>query len=150
MKQPLTWAQVQQNNPCTIDIALNASECAELAKDIGILELHNYCAQLRFNAQNDGSLMVRGHLTAQAVQACIATDAPVTTSITHDIKIRYMPPQRFNEVLKRDGGDNAILINSNDDEEREALPPEGITPYALAREELILALPSYPRCPDAP
>jgi uncharacterized metal-binding protein YceD (DUF177 family) len=148
MPKTITWAQVQQNNPTNIDIQLSAADCDALARDIGIIALQNYTVQLRFTAQNDGSLLVRGALHAVVVQACVATDAPVTTTLQHTINIRYVPEQRLQQLQKRDGGDNAIIIDSQTEEDCEPLPVHGIAPSALAREELILALPAYPRCAD--
>ena len=110
-----------------------------LALDLGLLALR----QMEFTGEitPDGrdAMLLTGTLTAVCDQACIVTLAPVRTRISEAVRRRYVadlaPPE----------GDE---IEMPEDETVDSMP-EVIDLADIAAEALMLALPLYPRAPDA-
>jgi uncharacterized metal-binding protein YceD (DUF177 family) len=121
------------------DLRPDAPERARLAEDLGI----NAVRKLRFA----GSLEPEGardwrlvaELGATVVQPCVVTLVPVTTRIDTGVTRRYLAD------WQEPTGDEAEMP---EDDTTEALPAR-LDLGTVMLEALALALPDYPRAPDA-
>jgi len=110
-----------------------------LAADLGLLALGQVrlLGELRPSGRADVALTAR--LTAQAVQACVVTLAPVPCTVDVAVSRHYVADWKDPE------GDEAEIP---EDDTREPLP-ETVNLSDVLAEALALALPDYPRAPGA-
>jgi uncharacterized metal-binding protein YceD (DUF177 family) len=122
-----------------VDLRPDAEACADLAEKLAI----NAVRKLRFigTLEPEGAQDWRltADLGATVVQPCVATLAPVTTRLETTVTRRYLADWR------EPTGEEAEMP---EDDTTEALP-EALDLAAVMAEALALALPDYPRAPDA-
>ncbi len=136
----LRVADLPQNSPTSFDMRPGAAAMAALAAELGLTGLRKlrFSGELRASGKRDWTLKAK--LGATVVQDCVVTLEPVTTRID-------VPVERLF---------SADLSTPDDEEETEvpeddSVEPLGshIDPFEVMTEALALAVPDYPRKPDA-
>ncbi len=122
------------------DISPTAEESEAIARLLGARSVRKmrFFGALRPIADGWG---LTARLGATVVQTCVVSLDPVTTRVDDDMS------RRFLATLKPDGPEVVLLPGDADDD----VEPLGarIDLGAVALEALALALPAYPRKPDA-
>ena len=123
----------------TVAIEAGEGERAALAERFGLVSVESLAAELTLRREA-GGIAARGRVTAEVIQACVVTDAPVPARIDEHVALLFVP----------EGGDS--------DEEIELSAEDlDVVPYAggaidlgeAAAETMALALDPFPRAPDA-
>lgn len=126
----------------TREIALrpDAPARAALAEALGINAVRklSFTGRLLPEGQKDWRLEAR--LGATVVQPCVVTLAPVTTRIDEDVIRRYL--------AEMPDLPQSAEVEMPEDDSAEPLP-EVLDAGAVMAEALALALPAYPRAPEA-
>lgn len=132
-------ADLTGNRRRSFDLAPDSGARAALAADLGLigLDVVRMVGDLRPAGRADVALHAR--LTAEAVQACVVTLAPVPCTIDVPVTRLYVAD------WKDPDADEAEIP---EDDTREPLPDE-VDLDAVMAEALALALPDYPRAPGA-
>lgn len=132
-------ADLTGNRRRPFDLTPDAAARAALAADLGLLSLDmlRLVGDLRPSGRSDVVLTAR--LTAQAVQACVVTLAPVPCQVDVPVSRHYVSDWTEPE------GDE---VEIPEDDTREPMP-EMVDLSAVLAEALALALPDYPRAPGA-
>jgi len=121
-------------------IAASQTECAALARRFGLRALSALEARLRIVPEATGCHVV-GTLTADLVQACVATDEDVPAQITADVAVRFM--------RGLDAIDEEELELSEADCDLLPLEDERVDLGETVAQTLALNLDPYPRVADA-
>ena len=123
------------------DFALIPDEAAlrDLAEDLGAERLRKVRLEGSVTPEGDRDWQLTARLGATAIQACGVTGAPVTTRIDIDVSRRYLAD------LPAPAGEE---MEMPEDDTLEPLP-RALDLRDLLAEALSLALPDYPRAPDA-
>lgn len=121
-----------------VALAPDAAARTAIADDLGLLDLPALSFDGTITAQGADSWALEGQLRARITQACVVTLAPVETKIDDTVRRIFTPhltPPEDEEIEMPD----------------DALEPLGafIDAGAVMVEALALALPLYPRAPDA-
>jgi len=123
----------------SFDLRPEPGACAQIAEALDITALR----KLRFSGtlEPDGARdwHLAATLGATVVQPCVVTLAPVTTRIDTPVSRRYLAD------WQEPAGDEAEMP---EDDTTEALP-DTLDLASVMAEALALALPDYPRAPDA-
>ena len=112
---------------------------AQIAEDLSILSLRKLRFEGRIEAEGKRDWRLDAHLGATVVQECVVTLDPVTTRIEEDVTRRFL-----SGLPEPEPGE----VEMPEDDTIEALPKE-IDLAAIMIEALSLALPPFPRKPDA-
>lgn len=132
-------ATLAARKPTRFDLKPGAGALAALAGLLGITAVRDlrFKGELRPQGRHDWAL--EAELSAEVEQPCSVTLAPVVT------QVREVVRRRFLAEMPEPQGDEAEIP------EDDTLEPlgEAISPGAVAAEALALALPLYPRAPDA-
>ncbi|HEU4959196.1 MAG TPA: DUF177 domain-containing protein [Sphingomonas sp.] len=123
----------------TVAIEAGEGERAALAERFGLVSIESLAAELTLRREAAG-IAARGRVTAEVVQACVVTDAPVPARIDEDVALLFVP--------EGGEGDEEIELSAEDLD---------VVPYAggaidlgeAAAETMALALDPFPRAPDA-
>ncbi len=138
-------ADLPKGRTQSFDIAPDADSRAALAAELGIEALRKLSFRGTLAPLGRRDWRLTADLGATAVQACVATLAPVTTRIDTQIERRFlsdMPAPSELEPTPEDG----VEIPQDDSEE----PLGEIIDLArILHEALALALPDYPRADGA-
>lgn len=121
-------------------IEADVSERAALARRFGLVALDALAADLSLIRESD-VVTLTGRLHARAIQACVASGAPVPAEIDEPIALVFRPPLRC-------GPDEEIELG---EEEMDVVFHDGaaIDVGEAVAQSLALALDPYPRAPDA-
>lgn len=134
----LRVAHLNPNQPNGFALTADAARRNDIAGDLGLSKLKQLAFSGHINAQGRDDWQLRGTLTAEVVQPCVVTLKPVTSRIHTEVTrqyVRHFPTSDAEEVEMSDD---------------EIMPLEAfIDIEALMIEELILAIPDYPRAPGA-
>ncbi|MGH1432294.1 MAG: YceD family protein [Neptuniibacter sp.] len=117
----------------------DAGTLASIASELGLLGLRKLSFAGRIAAQGEKDWHLSATLGATVVQPCVVTLAPVTTRLDLPVArlfVAGMDPATEDET------------EMPEDDAREPLGSE-IDPARVMIEALSLALPDYPRAPDA-
>lgn len=120
------------------DIAPDEAEAARLARLFDARSVRKMRLQGELRPEGDG-WRLDAQLGATVVQTCVVTLEPVTTRVDQSVRRLFVP-------LETTGRE--IEVGPEDDEEIEPLG-DAIDLGLVAIEALALALPAYPRRPDA-
>ena len=135
----LRLADLAQRTPTTFTIIPDAEARATLATSLGILGIK----KLRFEGQiaplGRSDWQLDALLGATVVQTCVVTLEPVTTRIDEAVTRRYLADMPDPEGTE---------IEMPEDDEADPLPRVLDLSEVMA-EALSLALPLFPRAPDA-
>lgn len=134
----LRVAHLNPRSPNPFRLAPDAGRMAAIAGELGIDALSALVFQGELRAEGGEAWTLTGRLRARVTQPCVVTLKPVKTSLDEAVERRYSPHLRPPE------GDEIEMPD-------ETLEPLGqfIDLAAVMIEELALALPEYPRAPDA-
>jgi uncharacterized metal-binding protein YceD (DUF177 family) len=124
-------AALSHRRPTAFDWTAGAADRAALAASLGLLALDGLRFQGEIRPEGGADFRLTARLSAEAVQACGVTLAPVPARIDEAVERRYLAELTVPEA------DTA-----------EPLPPV-IDIAAVAAEALALALPPFPRAPGA-
>lgn len=117
-------------------LAATPGECAALARRFGIPAVNRLVALLRLRPEAGDAVWVEGRLSAEVVQECVVTLAPVTQAVEEAVALRILPPGAgFSEDPE---GPDEIEAEGDVADLGEALA-----------EQLALALDPYPRAAGA-
>ncbi|RAU22518.1 hypothetical protein CU669_07450 [Paramagnetospirillum kuznetsovii] len=125
-------------------IEADSDERAAIATRLDLVEIKSLSAKISLEPLGrTGLIRVNGRLTAEVVQTCCVTLAPIAAVIEDEFQLTFGPPEA--EL------DEAEEIEVSWDGED---PPDPITDGAidigeLVVEHLALALDPFPRAPDA-
>jgi hypothetical protein len=124
------------------EIEAGAAERAALAERFGLLKLDNLTASVRLKRIRGGGVRVKGSFSADVVQACVVTLAPVSSHLTDTFALVYAP-----DVEVPAGAE--VVILPDEEETPEPLVGNAIDIGEAAAQCLALALDPYPRAPAA-
>ena len=135
----LRVADLAPRRPNRFHLRPDAPARAEIAAELGVNAVRKLDFRGTLTAEGRHDWRLEGRLGASVVQPCVITAEPVTTRIDTDV-IR-----RFVRDMPEPQGPEAEIP------EDDTLEPLGavIDPGAVMIEALALALPDYPRAPDA-
>lgn len=131
--------RLQGDRPIPFEIVPDPAELEEIARDLGIRAVRKlrFAGEVRPEGSSDWAVVA--HLGATVVQACVVTLDDVVTRIEEDVTRVYSPhvtpPEEEELELGEEDGADPL--------------GEGIDLGALMFEALSLALPAYPRTPEA-
>lgn len=136
--QRLRVAHLNPQAANQFSIEAEPSVCAEIAAELGVLELNKLSFQGEVNARGKDEWELIGQLNARVIQSCVVTLKSVKTTLQESVHRRYSP--HFTQP----------------DAEEIEMPDENLEPLgqfidisAVMVEELALALPEYPRAKGA-
>lgn len=135
----LRTATLPSRKPTRFDLRPDAQTRATIAAHLGLLDLPalRFKGEIRPAGRQD--FLLEAELTATVVQPCSVTLAPVPAEIAEPVRRLFLADWQEPE------GDE---VEMPEDDSQEPLP-ETIDLGAIALEALELALPLYPRAPDA-
>jgi uncharacterized metal-binding protein YceD (DUF177 family) len=139
LHHPLRTGALSPRKPTRFDLRPDEATRAAIAASLDLLDLpaFRFRGELRPTGRND--YLLEAELTASVVQPCSVTLAPVPATLTEAVRRSYLSNWQEPE------GDE---VEMPEDDTQEPLP-EVIDLGAVAIEALALALPLYPRAPDA-
>lgn len=135
-------ADLPQRRPTSFELHPDAALCATLAQELGLSALRKLSFTGKITPKGRENWLLHGTLGATVVQPCSTTLVPVTTRINETVQRRYIRAEQFEP-------DNDI--DESEMVEDDSLEPlsDVIEPYTVMIESLSLAIPAYPRAPDA-
>lgn len=142
---PLDWVyEADQVPPGGIEIKRTATddERAAVAQALNVLSCNSLRLQARLKRAPDSGYRLRGKLTADVVQACVVTLAPVLETVVADIAVEFRPPEDAREAA---GG----VIDLDAESDIEPMDGTSIPVGRITYEELVAGLNAYPRRPGA-
>lgn len=140
--RPIPVRSLSRKRALPLDVAPEPDEKPAIARFLGLEALRS----LRFRgelAPSGGECWrIEGRLTAEVVQSCVVTLAPVVRNIEEPIAREFVPQESWTVPADLDLDPEA----EDDPDPFDAV----IDPGALALESLALALDPYPRAPGVP
>ncbi len=135
----LRVSTLSQSSPTKFSIRPDVQDLARLAEELDLSSLRKLSFEGTLKPFGDSDWQLKGRLGATVVQPCVITLEPVTTRI--DTKVLRLFVADFSET-------EAPEIEMPEDD---SLEPLGIwiDPAIVMTESLALALPEYPRKPEA-
>jgi uncharacterized metal-binding protein YceD (DUF177 family) len=135
----LRLGALPRSAPTAFDIAPDAETTAAMRDRLGLQALRKLrlAGEIAPSGRDDWHLTAR--LGATVVQPCTITLAPVTTRIEEEVDRRYLSDWSEPEEPEAE---------MPEDETAEPLP-DNVDLLALFEETLALAIPPFPRAPDA-
>lgn len=124
------------------EIAADAGERAALAERFGLLGLDSLTASVRLKRVRGGAVRVTASFTADVVQACVVTLAPVPAHIEESFTILYA-----REAAAPGGAE--VVVPLEDETLPEPLAGNTIDIGEAVAQNLAVALDPYPRAPGA-
>lgn len=124
-------------------ITATKEECEALAKRFSILAVEGLSAEIALTPAAGGRLLrLQGRLSADVVQACVVTLAPVPAHVEEEFSLAYsLEPVRETE--------NEIVVDFSSEDPPEPVENGSIDIGEAAAEHLALALDPFPRAPGA-
>lgn len=136
----LVAADTISNHPHRREIAAEPAERKALAQRFGLLSLDLLGAVLEMHRQAGDVIHVSGHLSADVVQSCVVSLAPVPAHIEFDFELSY--------------GGSAAESDEDDIDLAGLDAPEPVVNGQIdlgeaVAQQLAIALDPYPRAPGA-
>ena len=125
--------------PLRIEIEASAEECRRLAQRFGLVTLDRLAAAVTLTRETGGQIRLDAAFDAEFAQDCVVTLDPVPGRIASEFALVYGPAE--------DG--LAELDIEADGPVFEPLSGDAIDIAEAVAQELSLALPEFPRLPDA-
>lgn len=125
--------------PFSQEIEAAAAEREALARRFGLVALDRLTAVVALRRQSDGLILLEATFEAAFVQDCVVTLEPVSDAISHGFSLLYGPPEDEQAEIELDAEDPVF----------EPLTGNSIDVGEAVAQELSLALPEFPRDPDA-
>ena len=137
---PIRMADLPEGSERAFDLRPDAQARAALAEALGIDAIRKLSFAGRLVPEGRKDWRLEADLGATVVQPCVVTLAPVTTRIDEVVMRRYLA-----EMPELPSGSE---VEMPEDDSADPLP-DILDPGAVMAEALALALPAYPRAPDA-
>ena len=135
-------AALSTKHPTSFSLSPDGDARARLARELGIEGIRKLSFAGTLVPVGRRGWRLEAKLGATVVQSCVVTLAPVTTRIDESIDRRFEP------VSDKDAPEAGSETEMPEDDTFEPLG-ETINASAVMAEALALALPAYPRVPDA-
>jgi uncharacterized metal-binding protein YceD (DUF177 family) len=119
-------------------ITATEGERQALARRFELLSLDRLIASVELQRQRNRTILLRAAFEAEFSQECVVTLEPVAGSVAETFALRYGPPEA--EPSEEEQADDAAF---------EPLTSDVIDIGEAVAQELALALPPFPRGPDA-
>lgn len=132
-------AKLTTRKPTSFRLEPNEAERAVLAEDLGVLGLRKVVFEGTISANAGADWYLEGQMGATVQQSCVVTLEPVKTRIEERVERRYLADLEE---------PNGTEIEIPEDDTVEPLP-DVVDLYQVLREALSLALPTFPKAPDA-
>ena len=126
------------SEPFRQHVTADPAERAALAARFDLISLDRLEADVELVRERMGTILLSATFTAEFAQECIVTLDPVPGSVSEQFQLRYGPPDA-----------EAIVPAGDDDPAFEPLESESIDIGEAIAQEFSLALPPFPRAPDA-
>ncbi len=139
MSQQLRFDALKSKTPTSFHFEPDHAALKSLAHDLDISAVRKLRLEGTVAPSGKADWTLKAHLGATVVQPCRVTLEPVTTRIEEDLIRHYASDWQAPEEAE---------FEMPEDDESEPVP-EVLDLAELAREALSLALPAYPRLPDA-
>ena len=137
---PIRLADLPAGAERPFELRPDAKARAALAEALGIDAIRKLSFAGRLIPEGRRDWRLEARLGATVVQPCVVTLAPVSTRIDEEVTRRYLA-----EIPELPA---AAEVEMPQDETADPLP-DMLDPGAVMAEALALALPAYPRAPDA-
>jgi uncharacterized metal-binding protein YceD (DUF177 family) len=124
-----------------VAIEADETERAALAQRFGLIAIESLSAEASVSRQGD-TVLAEGRLSAQVVQACVASGQPVAAAIDEPFKLRFVPE------LAADSDAEEIELSEEDCDTIDYAGGAIDLGEAVA-ETMALSLDPFPRAPDA-
>jgi len=125
--------------PFRQQIEAAADECERLAARFDLVALDRLTATVTLRRQQGESVLLEADFEAAFAQNCVITLEPVSDTVQGSFSLLYGPAEELEAELEP-GPDNPVF---------EALTGDAIDIGEAVAQELSLALPEFPRHPDA-
>lgn len=137
--RPLRVADLAQNIATAFDIRPDSGEMQALARQLGLTGLRKLRFAGTICAQGRRDWLLEARLGVSVTQPCVVTLDPVNTRIDTDVRRTFLAnwSDPTEEEVEMDADDSVELLGTH------------IDPRAIMIEALMLALPGYPRKPEA-
>lgn len=144
---PLAVADVPQNGT-HIPFEANEEERAGLAKRFDLLELSSFKGKVAIKPWRRHGLSLEGHFTAEVIQACVTTLEPITSRLSQDFTLHFLPAEMINHDAAAAAASEIIVDVQSED------PPEPIENGQIdvgeaVSEQLAVTIDPYPKKPGA-
>jgi hypothetical protein len=126
--------------PFRQDIAATEAERAALARRLGLVSLDRLAATVELVREAGGTILMRAAFAAAFAQDCVVSLERVAGTVGERFALRYGPPEAE--------PDEAVPLGE-DDPAFEPLTGDAIDIGEAVTQEFSLALPPFPRDPDA-
>ena len=135
--------------PEGLDVTLSpdATERAALARENGLVAVHELEARLRVARGGAEGLEVAGHLHARIRQTCVVTLEDFDAVVDEPVRLRFAP--QSGSASKMSADEEKATFVELDDEAPDPLIGGVVDLGAVACEFLTLGLDPYPRRPGA-
>ena len=124
--------------PFRQEIVATQEECAALARRFDLLAIDRLAAAVELIRQGEDVVLLRAAFEAEILQRCVVTLDPVPGAVSECFALLYGPPE---------AEDSAAV--AGDDVAFEPLSADVIDIGEAVAQEFSLALPPFPRSPDA-
>ena len=119
-------------------IAADGDERGALARRFDLVSLDRLEADVELVREPMGTILLSAAFAAEFAQQCIVTLDPVAGGVSERFQLRYGPPE-----------EEEMAPTGEDDPAFEPLESESIDIGEAIAQEFSLALPPFPRAPDA-
>ncbi len=125
-------------------IEAEPTERQALAERLGLVEVMSLTAKVELEPlARSGFIRVNGRLTAQVVQTCVVTLAPLAATVEEAFELTFGPPEA---VLDEE---DEIEVSWDQQDPPDPIVDGCIDIGEVVVEHLALALDPFPRAPDA-
>jgi uncharacterized metal-binding protein YceD (DUF177 family) len=125
--------------PFRQEIVASESERDALARRLDLVSLDRLTAQIELTPRGRDMYLLRAEFSASFAQNCVVTLEPVPDAVSEQFELLYGPPES-EEAAEGIAGDEVAF---------EPLSGEAIDVGEAVAQEFSLALPEFPRAPDA-
>lgn len=126
-------------DPFRQQIAASREECEKLARRFGLVALDRLAAAVELSRRSGATILLEASFEADFVQECVVSLEPVQGTLCQQFSLLYGPVAPAERELELDG--EAVSF--------EPLAGEAIDIGEAVAQELSLALPEFPRDPQA-
>ena len=125
-------------------ITAEPGERVALAKRLDLVELISLSAKIELQPlARSGFIRVNGRLTAQVIQTCVVTLAPLAAMVEEDFELTFAPPEAALDE------EEEIELSWEQQDPPDPIIDGIIDIGEVVAEHLALALDPFPRAPDA-
>ncbi|MEM9497570.1 MAG: DUF177 domain-containing protein [Pseudomonadota bacterium] len=139
---PIRVADLPKRRAYSFVWAPDADTREALARTLGVNDLRKLRFSGTLTAVGRSDWQLEAELGATVVQSCVATGTPVVTRLDEDVRRMFLADWAAQQPSDTES-------EMPEDDSAEPLGPE-IDVSQVAEEALTLALPDFPRAPDAP